>query len=271
MNIDRNQAAPRLDRRLAIAIGVFIFGALSLWWAIPNKPRPDSAEVIRPDAAAVVALDEAEFVTPGGGATDADLPASIARSLAAAIAELPLADALSAEQSEGLAAAVRERIELYIAPDYGRYLQSLERLTGRDRASRVAGFLSEKDWASLAERYKNSSYAASSVRVQPSVLEGQSISTVAAGGHTSYRRDLGMYGPRRQPGPDEIFDAYEVLIPMTGPVAVPRSGGAGDVTMPAYLSLTFIWEPSKSRWIPWRAGVHDPADRSDVGLIPPWL
>lgn len=82
---------------------------------------------------------------------------------------------------------------------------------------------------------------------------------------------MGLYGPRREPGGDYVFDAYEVLIPMTGPVAVPRSGSSGNVTMPAYLSLTFIWEPEKSRWIPWRAGVHDPADRSDVGLIPPWL
>lgn len=172
-----HRSAPRANAvnwRLAAAIGVFALGSIALWRAIPRSPYPAVSDVVRADAAAVEVLDAAEFVTPDGGDADSEIALKITESLRDAIAELPLDEALTGVQSEQLLAGVRERLELYISPDHERYLQSLERLTGRDRDSLagVQGFLSEEDWASLAERYKNASYAATGVRVQPSVLQG---------------------------------------------------------------------------------------------------
>lgn len=242
---------------LAVVYGVWRLSSL-------RRSSPASRTVSRAAEADLAALREASFTRPSASPSGEleSLEPRLKRLLATSAAQAHLDE----QRKQQLAKLASERLSMYLQPDFDRYAQEVEQLTGKrpDDAEREAWEKAARAFADDIELDLNR------IEVRPLVAGGAQVTELAreAGGHYTYRSDpAGAYTTVRDPI-KEGADVYAVLVPARVTGVKPEKGSA--VRQPAYFVMEYLYDPKLRRWTPWRAGLYDPSS-DHVAMAPPWL
>ena len=160
---------------------------------------------------------------------------------------------------------IQDRIRLILDPDYNSYIHHLGDLLEMDGREALHGtmFADEKLWDVFSSSYKHAGIAIDTTRVTRdlgSVTLGEDL----AGGRQTTFGDPGVYGSKFVA--ERGGETFSVVIPMM----LPPQNEPGAKLMVVFATLSFVWDDSRSKWIPYRTAVHDPSGTS--GALPPlWM
>lgn len=259
--------------KIAAALVIFVFGVGSAWLAFRSQQtRPPETSPGQPEIGEAERLESTEF-HPVAQSDLGEVARELERSISQTFDELPSRQRLSKRRAALYATAVRERVGMYLQPDYEIYVTRVAEMTGvpPDELRDSDRVLDEKIWRGFARRYAEAEIAPEKVRIRPVFIDGVKVAS-ARGGQTTFMKGGSLYAPRLDPKQDEL-DVYEAMIPIRAPVAREiRDGEAiGDeIETPVYLSLQFVWDEGREQWLPWRAGVYNPSTNK-IALSPPWI
>ena len=163
-----------------------------------------------------------------------------------------------------------DRLAMYMRPSFEQYKEYVASHTGKP-----VGDEKQEAWELAARPFKEARYDVGHAEVRPVYIRGTERWRAGEfGGHMTYRKDSGLYSSKstNPTKPGSPSDVYAVFIPMQIEV-LDRNSGSPRVASEksnTYFVLQFIWEDSRSRWVPWRTGVYDPSASADI-LPGPWL
>jgi len=255
--------------RWSFAVLIAVVGIVLALRALSGNPNARTSHTPPPALEDVEALESARFVGLASNAQIEEALNQLTRNVKGALARLPNAHRLSGGKESAFLEVLRERLLLYLAPDYDQYVQQVSRWSGLspEQLGQSEWLLDRSEWEAAEARYasENMQLAPDGVRVR--VLYKAGVESFEfPGGHQTVRKALDLYGVKRDP---EGFsaDVYEAIVPVRL-----RAGGVhkSERVMRAYLTLSFLWHPERGRWLPWQAGVFDPSD-SGVVLFAPWI
>lgn len=159
---------------------------------------------------------------------------------------------------------VEARVRLLLDPDYDAYVRHVGEVMGRDGTAVLSGtmFEDKKLWTSFASAFQSAGIAPEAVVVLagPEHLQPDSL----MGGHRTTLEDTGIYGSKA------VVDAGGEVRDLVVPMLFFRQPGSEPAVLTVFITLSFVWDATRSRWLPFKAGVHDPSGVADY-LPVPWI
>lgn len=259
-----------MNIRLISAAAVAIVGVGVLVWS--QRPPQDRRVA---DAPASVSLDAERLKAASLGkprdSSDVDeLVDDFAAHLADAIARLPAEHALDPPAARRLVEVARERLDLYLDPDFDRYAahsRSLLASAGQTAPDRWSP-LTREEWAKHAEDMRLAPIDTRSVMVRAMFIRGRRLADFTwEGGYTEMMNLSNFFPVPRESRDgkklDEDSDIYLVMVP------VETRDALTDAPVRVFLAMTFARRPGGAVWLSWRVGLNDPSNNAI--LVPPWL
>ncbi len=217
----------------------------------PANPTPDGALINVEGAAALEATRQ--FLTPQTEEDRAQVPDRIAEAMRSVSPD---------PRDAALMGIMRERLAIAVNPDYERYVAHVAAVTGQSAGAvrSQLGDVFRERWEISSQGLRNASFGLDGCEIQP----GDRILNRAGGG-VAMRNDPGIYGSARLLA-DERAELRQVSIP----VILYLSLGGQPQTLLVNFVTGFVWDASRSRWIPFIAGFYDPSGQEER-LPAPWI
>lgn len=246
-----------------LAIGGLIFLASKLNLLSIDKPKKSTPVV---DEVQVARLDEVDdFTEP----STPDQVEQVARRLvdqAFSAQELEQSGSRqSLPNAEQLRQLIRSRLMLMYNPNYEEYVRQIGELLGGDGHAALAGSMFEDEalWYAHANRYRYTGVAIDTARA---TLDFDSVSMGKGrmGGRQSTFTDIKVYGSA------ELVNNGQPVFSLEVPVMLPPENTPDAKIMVLFATMSFVWDPSRNKWLPYRTALYDPS--GTLGPIPPlWM
>lgn len=186
------------------------------------------------------------------------------------IGEAKLGDA----QADSFTEAAVERLGMYLAPDYDNYYAYCKRLAGKEPKDAFTTniFPNRTGFEAGTVALRLMPLDPKAVHVRALYLRGHTTQNevtaddtflVDYAGYFSDTMMNGLGGPKK-PG----STIYEVILPVDVPL--PDEDPSTGKRVRLVLGMAFVFDPVKSRWLPWRVGFHDPSSEGHT-MYAPWL
>lgn len=164
-----------------------------------------------------------------------------------------------------LRALIRARIELMYDPDYEVFVDQIGELMSTDGREALRGsfFEDEQQWNAYANHYR---YAGAAIESVQATVDYESVTVGAGlkGGRQTTFTDDKVYGSQG------AVDRGGMIFSVDLPVMLPPGNGPDAKIMVLYATLSFVWDSSRSRWLPYRTAVFDPTGNQGP-LILLWM
>lgn len=248
---------------IVVAIGGILFLASKLNLLSVKVPKEHTVVVDEAQAARLEEVDN--FIEPG----TPDEVEDMARRLvdqAFSAQELAQSDSgQSLPNAEQLRQLIMSRLLLMYNPSYKDYVEQIGELLGGDGHAALAGSMFEDEtlWYAHANRYRYTGVAVDAARA---TLDFDSVSMGKGrmGGRQSTFTDIKVYGSA------ELANNGQPVFSIEVPVMLPPENTPDAKIMVLFATMSFVWDPSRHKWLPYRTALYDPT--GSLGPIPPlWM
>lgn len=156
---------------------------------------------------------------------------------------------------------ITDRLMLMFNPEYDVFVRQVGELLGQDGRESLQGtmFEDEKLWIVFASTYKDAGVAIDTTRATldlGSVTMGDGL----WGGRQTQFGDPGVYGA------NQLVESGATVFNIGIPVMIPPENKPDAKIMVLFATLSFVWDQSRNKWLPYRTAVYDPS--GTLGALP---
>lgn len=156
---------------------------------------------------------------------------------------------------------ITDRIYLIFNPDYEVFVSQIGELLDRegDEVLRGTMFADESLWYVFANTYKNAGVAINTTRATLD-LHSVTMNEGLWGGRQTTFGDPGVYDTK------QLVEGGATVFNIGIPVMLPPENEPDARVMVLYATLSFVWDQSRGKWLPYRTAVYDPT--GTLGALP---
>lgn len=241
---------------ISLAAGFAAIGLVYLWITVVGGGRgaPSSDNTVVPELIKAAELDAVDiFVEPATPEEGRQVAVDV---VDRAFRSDRLADSLGTAglpNESQLRALIQARIELMYNPDYEVYVDQVGELMSTEGREALKGsfFEEEQMWHAYANHYRSAGAAIESVQATVD-FESVTVGAGLMGGRQTTYTDDTVYGSQN------AADRGGMVFSVDLPVMLPPGNEPDAQIMVLYATLSFVWDSSRSRWLPYRTAVLDP-------------
>ncbi len=254
----------KVNHKCSILLGViFALGGV-FFLATKFVPKSDHSdrEAVYKNTVAIAELDMIDsFIEPSTPEEGNQVAEQLADRALSTPGLLQSTDGRSLPNEQQLRQLVIDRVSLMFNPDYDVYVTQVGELLGRDGHEALQGTMFEdsKLWLVFADTYD---YAGVAIETTRATLDLGSVTLGEDlwGGRQTTFGDPGVYGSNR------LVEQGSTVFNIGIPVMLPPDNTPTSKIKVLYATLSFVWDPSRNKWIPYRTAVYDPT--GTLGALP---
>lgn len=251
--------------KMGVALGIFIIGSVVAIRALQSGragPSRNQTPALELDTADREPLD---YLISGVDAPSVDIVHLVAQSAKRSLDGFAGGDQLSLRRSALFLQAAQDRLSLYLDPSWDWYVSQVRSITGREPTSDQA------EWELYAAGFVRLPVAPELASVEVRYRAGEQRQAGIVDTRETYRRDDGTYCEdtsivHGQGIEKQGLDVYELVLPAVFPDELNP-----PATFEGWLVLSFYWDQSRNKWVPWRSAVRMPDTGERIIAPSPWL
>jgi len=246
----------RINRTYSILFGVIfaLGGVLFLASKFTHVLNHSDRTTVYENAFAIAELDLIDsFIEPSTPEEGSQVAEQLVDRAFSTSGLLQSVDGRSLPNEQQLRQLIIDRISLMFNPDYDVFAMQVGDLLGSDGHKALQGtmFADSKLWYIFADTYK---YVGVDIETTRATLDLGSV-TVGEdlwGGRQTTFGDPGVYGSNKLV--EQGGTVFNIGIPIMLP---PDNTPTSKITV-LYATLSFVWDQSRNKWLPYRTAVYDP-------------